>query len=111
MQKIFSKGEFEGVKWEAGVVDQSVAGDEVISLPSHHGDEVVCRHLGGDVHAGVLTPVQQGLDKGRLPSGVLAHRQQDGLGVDIGLTDGRIPQDTEQRLPLQRQKVFVVSME
>ena len=45
--------------------------NNVVRLSPHHGDEVVCGHLGRDVHARVLLPTQQSLDEARLPRGVL----------------------------------------
>ena len=111
LQEILTECKFERVKWELSVVDESVAGDEVVRRSSQDGDEVVCGHLGCYVHPGVLVPVEQSFDECCLPSGVLAHGEEDRLGLDIRVTDGRVSQHAEESLHLEGQQVFVVSSE
>ena len=98
------------MKWQLDVVDEGVAWQLVLGTP-HDGDEVVCGHLGCYVHPGVLVPVEQSFDECCLPSGVLAHGEEDWLGLDVSVTDGRVSQDAKESLHLERQQVFVVSSE
>ena len=98
------------MKWQLDVVDEGVAWQLVLGTP-HDGDEVVCGHLGGDVHPGILAAVEESFDECSFARGVLAHEEQDWLGSDVSITHGRIREDAEESLMLQRQQVLVVGLE
>ena len=54
----------------------------------HDGREGVCGGLGSDADARVVL-FQKVTNEGRFPGGVLSHEEDHGLGVEVGVVEGR----------------------